>query len=155
MLKYYNYDIVFAEIPTEVTLAINITNCPNRCVGCHSAYLQQDIGVELNEEELRRIIGSYVNAITCVCFMGGDAEPLAVQNLSLWVRREFPKLKTAWYSGKKAVAEGVAVTSYNYVKLGGYDASKGPLNNPNTNQRLYRVEESGELSDITNLFWKK
>ena len=40
MLKYYNYDIVFQEYPDEVTLAINLTMCPNRCVGCHSAYLR-------------------------------------------------------------------------------------------------------------------
>ena len=29
MLKYANYDIVFQEVPDEVTLAINISNCPN------------------------------------------------------------------------------------------------------------------------------
>ena len=52
MLRYYNFDIVFAEIPEEVTLAINITNCPNRCVGCHSPHLQQDIGENLTTEEL-------------------------------------------------------------------------------------------------------
>lgn len=31
MVRYHNFDIVFAEIPDETTLAINITNCPNRC----------------------------------------------------------------------------------------------------------------------------
>ena len=36
MLKYAGYDIVFQEIPDEVTLAISLTNCPNRCPGCHS-----------------------------------------------------------------------------------------------------------------------
>ena len=30
MVRYHNFDIVFAEIPCETTLAINITNCPNR-----------------------------------------------------------------------------------------------------------------------------
>ena len=29
MVRYHNFDIVFAEIPDETTLAINITNCPN------------------------------------------------------------------------------------------------------------------------------
>ena len=48
MLKYADYDIVFQEIPNEVTLAINISNCPNRCVGCHSPYLMEDVGEELN-----------------------------------------------------------------------------------------------------------
>lgn len=42
MVRYHNFDIVFAEIPDETTLAINITNCPNRCPGCHSPHLQRD-----------------------------------------------------------------------------------------------------------------
>ena len=33
MLNYYNYDIVCQEIPDEITLAINITGCPNHCQG--------------------------------------------------------------------------------------------------------------------------
>ena len=47
MLKYVNYDIVFQEFPDEVTLAINLSLCPNGCPGCHSAYLKDDIGEEL------------------------------------------------------------------------------------------------------------
>ena len=52
MLKYTDYDIVFQEIPDEVTLAINLSNCPNRCKGCHSPYLQQNVGEALTEENL-------------------------------------------------------------------------------------------------------
>ena len=155
MLKYYNYDIVFAEIPKEVTLAINITNCPNRCGGCHSAYLQEDIGVSLDEAELRRIVELYSKDITCVCFMGGDAEPEAVEQLAWFVRKQFPSLKTAWYSGRPTLTDKVSATSFHYIKIGGYDASKGPLNNPNTNQRLFSVAPSGEMTDITQLFWRK
>ena len=44
MLKYVNTDIVFQEIPDEVTLAVNISNCPCRCPGCHSEYLWEDVG---------------------------------------------------------------------------------------------------------------
>lgn len=155
MLKYYNYDIVFAEIPEEVSLAINITNCPNRCVGCHSAYLQEDIGVVLDETELCRIIDLYASAITCVCFMGGDAEPELVEHLSLFVRNKYPKLRTGWYSGRPTISDKIKVTSFNYIKIGGYIAEKGPLNNRNTNQRLYKIDESGTMNDITCLFWKK
>ena len=51
MVRYHNFDIVFAEIPCETTLAINITNCPNRCRGCHSLHLQADMGRVLDEAE--------------------------------------------------------------------------------------------------------
>lgn len=39
MLKYVDTAIVFSEIPDEVTLAINISGCPNKCKNCHSQYL--------------------------------------------------------------------------------------------------------------------
>ena len=52
MLKYFDKAIVFQEIPDEVSLAINITNCPHRCKNCHSPYLRENIGTELTYEEL-------------------------------------------------------------------------------------------------------
>lgn len=45
--KYLDTQIVFAEIPDEITLAINITNCPFRCPDCHSPELQRNIGKDL------------------------------------------------------------------------------------------------------------
>ena len=52
MLKYSNYEITFAEIPDEISLCINLTNCPHRCVGCHSPWLQKDNGTPLTYIEL-------------------------------------------------------------------------------------------------------
>ena len=52
MVRYHNFDVVFAEIPGETTLALNITGCPNRCPGCHSPHLQADEGRVLDEAEL-------------------------------------------------------------------------------------------------------
>lgn len=72
VVRYYNFDIVFAEIPGETTLAINIANCPNRCPGCHSPHLQADAGHVLDAAELRALLERYGRSVTCVCFMGGD-----------------------------------------------------------------------------------
>ena len=71
MVRYHNFDIVFAEIPDETTLAINITNCPNRCPGCHSPHLQRDGGERLDAEALQGLLDRYGRSVTCVCFMGG------------------------------------------------------------------------------------
>lgn len=49
MLKYVDARVVFQEIPDEITLAINISNCPCHCKGCHSQYLAEDIGKPLIE----------------------------------------------------------------------------------------------------------
>ena len=102
MLRYADYDIVFQEIPGEVTLAINLSNCPNRCKGCHSPYLMDDIGEFLTEESLSWLLQKYGKAVTCVCFMGGDAYPLEVERLAqfLCCRQSIAPVKVGWYSGK-------------------------------------------------------
>ena len=74
-MRYLNYQVVFKEVPDEVTLSINITNCPYRCPGCHSPYLQEDVGEELTFETLSYLIEKN-KGITCVCFMGGRQEYL-------------------------------------------------------------------------------
>ena len=105
MLKYADYDIVFQEIPNEVTLAINISNCPNRCVGCHSPYLMEDVGEELNETSLDALIEKYGKDVTCVCFMGGDADHKSVVTLAHYIKEKYQPLKVGWYSGKPNLPE--------------------------------------------------
>ena len=39
MLKYLDTMVTFSEIPDEVTLCINLTNCPYHCPDCHSKEL--------------------------------------------------------------------------------------------------------------------
>lgn len=89
MLKYVNHDIVFQEFPDEVTLAINLSLCPNGCPGCHSAYLQGNVGDELTEERLRAILDNYIGEITCVGFMGGDNDPARVMQLARMVQETY------------------------------------------------------------------
>ena len=149
MLRYANYDIVFQEIPDEVTLAINLSNCPNRCEGCHSPHLQEDTGEELTESVLSDLLNMYGNAITCVCFMGGDNSPESVQYLAKSVR-QFHK-KIAWYSGRSELYEN-AQCCFDYIKLGKYIETLGGLNSPTTNQRFYRIEHT-KMIDITYQFY--
>ena len=118
MLKYVDYDIVFQEIPDEVSLAINLSNCPHRCEGCHSPQLQSDIGEPLNENVITELLEKYGDGITCVCFMGGDSAPDEVCRLAEFIRLfTNNKIKTAWYSGCKVLNTDTALHSFNYIKL--------------------------------------
>ena len=148
MLKCYSYDIVCQEIPDEISLAVNISCCPNRCPGCHSPWLWSNEGEEMTEDMLAGLIGKYSAAITCFCFMGGDAEPLEVMRLAEWIRAQWPHIKTAWYSGKEQLPEGFEIRSMNYIKLGPYIESLGGLKSPDTNQALYRIEPDGKMTQI-------
>ncbi len=155
MIRYWNYDIVFAEFPNETTLALNITGCPNRCPGCHSPHLQTDCGQVLDEAELRGLLDRYGVAITCVGFMGGDAAPAEVERLAAFVRDERPRLRIGWYSGRSELPAEIRPERFDYIKLGAWVEARGPLTSPTTNQRLYRVGPDGSMEDITARFLRK
>ncbi len=155
MLKYVNTGIVFQEIPDEVTLAINISNCPCHCPGCHSHYLWEDIGLPLDASAIDAFIEKYGRDITCVAFMGGDADPKGVNLLAQYIHEEYPQFKVAWYSGRLRITSDVIKTDFDYIKVGPYIRHLGPLNSPTTNQRLYRQEDDGNFEDITYRFWRK
>lgn len=88
--------------------------------------------------------------------MGGDSEPNAVDELSSYIRLTYPEMKTGWYTGRTLISSHIHRQNFDYIKVGPYIAHLGPLKNPTTNQRLYRVEHpSNELIDITSRFWKK
>jgi len=155
MLKYVNTGVVFQEIPDETTLSVNISNCPNHCPGCHSRYLWADVGEPLDEQAIDRFARHYGGDITCISFMGGDADTDALQELAWYVRHRHPAYKVAWYSGRMRLPASVDKHLFDYIKLGPYIAHLGPLNKPTTNQRLYRQLPDGTFEDITARFWKK
>ncbi len=155
MLKYVNFDIVFQEIPDEVTLAINISNCPNGCSGCHSPFLQQDAGEVLTEEILTYLLHEYGKSVTCICFMGGDSVPDEIVRLAEFLQNQsFVSVKVGWYSGNQDLPSSFRPDFFQYIKLGPYIEHLGPLKSNTTNQRLYKVDESGQMIDITSRFWK-
>ena len=155
MLKYVNTGIVFQEIPDEVTLAINISNCPCHCPGCHSHYLWEDVGLPLTTEAIDDFVGKYGTNLTCISFMGGDSDPRGVDHLAAYIREEYPEMRVAWYSGRTVISAQVNKDNFDYIKIGPFIKHLGPLKNPTTNQRLYRRTDEGDFEDITSRFWKK
>ena len=155
MLKYVNTGIVFHEIPDEVTLAINISNCPCRCPGCHSRYLWEDVGLPLDTDAIDDFVEQYGKDITCIAFMGGDVDPKGVNLLAEYIHEEHPQYRVAWYSGRVRVPSIVNKRDFDYIKIGPYLQHLGSLKSPTTNQHLYRQTPTGDFEDITSFFWKK
>lgn len=175
MLKYTEAVIGLAEIPGEITLCINISNCPCHCKGCHSAYLAEDIGKELEwygcigkskkSEGLSNLIKKN-KGITCVCFMGGDNDPKMINELASkikWHCNNIPEywgnLKVAWYSGRQELAKEIDLSNFDFIKLGPYLEEYGPLNCRTTNQRFYQVVHTSmgtsKMYDITYRFYDR
>lgn len=152
MIKHISEDlsVVFSEIPDEITLAFNISNCQNHCVGCHSPYLQKDLGEELTDEKVKDYIEKNPG-ISCVCFMGEGNDQEALLNLAKHIKEDDPKLKVALYSGRQEVEEFL-YDVFDYIKTGPYIEELGPLNSRTTNQKLYKKFGDG-WEDITYRFW--
>ena len=156
MLKYTDSQITFSEVPDEITLCINISNCPFRCKGCHSKELWEDVGKELTPNEIDSLLQ---DGVSCLSFMGGDSDLPSLTELLKHVKICYPNVKTAWYSGRREVPlYDFPLILLDYIKLGPYIKDKGPLNNPNTNQRLYKLKHLDLYTlfkNITPRLWKK
>lgn len=166
MMKYVDTLVTFSEIPDEICLCINISNCPYHCSGCHSQYLWENVGYELTSEELKRLIDENPG-ISCVCFMGGTESDVLRLLYTTCVRC---KVKTAWYTGQTNIPDYPVLSYLDYVKVGPYIKELGPLTSKTTNQKLYRVEhvsvpgfgegqdittDAVTLHDITFRFWEE
>lgn len=150
MIKFVNYDIVFREIPNLVSLALNISNCQNNCKGCHSKYLQQDIGTILTEEIIDELIDTN-KGINCIIFMGEGNDREELLKIANYIKNK--NIYVAIYSGSNKVPLSY-FKIFDYIKIGPYIKEKGPLDNINTNQKLYKIENRKVL-DITYMFHKK
>ncbi len=154
MQKYVNTAVVFQEIPDEVTLAINLSNCPCRCPGCHSQYLWSDTGTPLTPLALDKLIEDYGGEVTCVCFMGGDSDPKYIETLARYLHKVHPELKVAWYSGRSRISSTINKAVFDYIKVGPYIKHLGCLKEKTTNQRLYKRASGDNFTDITSRFWR-
>lgn len=138
MLKYLYVKEVFSEVPNEITLAISITNCCIRCSECNQKELWEDSGTVLDSTVLNTLIRDH-RGITCVLFMGsGKKEYHELNKLAAETHRQ--GLKVALYLGEDTIPEELDKSCFDYIKIGHWDATKGGLNSPTTNQRMYFLE---------------
>ena len=147
MLKYVGNDIVFQEVPGEISLAIWISGCIVRCKACNQRYLWEDKGDPLNVETLQTSLNQN-EGVTCLLLMGGESDIDSLIRLFMYAHQ---RIKTAWYCGLDMIPKDKkAILDYlDYLKLGHYDHELGGLDSPTTNQRLYQF--SKYFSDSTSL----
>ncbi len=149
MIKYITSQVTFEELPTEVTLSLSISNCQNRCLGCHSPELRGNMGIELTDAELKRLINKN-SGVNCVLLLGEGNDKGRLVELAGLIRSI--GLKAALYSGRDEVEEDLFQV-FDYIKVGRWDERFGPLNSRTTNQILYKIENNQRIN-ITEKFWK-
>lgn len=147
VLKYIDYMVTFQEFPDEISLCVNISGCPNRCPGCHSQWLNENNGTELDEFQIDELINSH-DGITCFGIMGGDIDHTRVLEIALYIKNKYPELKVGMYSGNDKIDKAL-VMILDYYKVGSYKKEFGPLSSKTTNQTMFKIK-NGKMIDITN-----
>lgn len=150
-LKFTREQIVWQEVPGEVSLAFLFSGCPLRCKGCHSAdSWKNGIGTELTAEYLKNRLQRYSGLISCVLFMGGEWLPEKLLPMLEIVRQA--GLNTCLYTGLEwdeleRVSIGI-IPQLTYLKTGRWKMELGGLDSPDTNQRFIDLRTGEELNHL-------
>ncbi len=148
-MNYISHEIVFQEVPGEISLAISITGCPIKCKGCHSKFLWDKYnGNELNDSIFIKLLEKYSRYVSCILFYGGEWEELRL--IELIKTSKAYGLKTCLYTGLNTVSLNIK-SHLNYLKTGPFIENRGPLTNKNTNQKFFNLDTN---RDITSHFWR-
>lgn len=146
-MRYSSANIVFQEIPNEISFAFHITGCPLKCVGCHSTDTWSSKHGELfSLEVLVQFIEKHKSYITCVLFLGGEWEQDFIQYLQLCRQSN---LKTALYTGLDyhQVSSDI-ISNLDYIKYGPYLKELGGLESKTTNQKLINLNTGDCLNSF-------
>lgn len=150
-LRFTSEQIVWQEVPGEVSLAFLFSGCPLRCRGCHSAdSWKAGLGTALTEDYLQSRLARYRGLISCVLFMGGEWLPQSLECLLVAVTRA--GLKTCLYTGLERdeleAQSGCFIPHLTYLKTGRWMPEQGGLDSPATNQRFIHVPSGDVLNHL-------
>lgn len=133
-MRFSSEDVVWQEVPGEVSLAYVITGCPVGCKGCHSVDTwPADRGEVLTQQHLVEQLDRYQGLLTCLCFMGGEWYPEDLIQLLEVARQR--QLKTCLYTGLHDVPLSIK-KRLTYLKTGPWRPERGGLDQPGTNQLM-------------------
>lgn len=145
-MNFATCDIVFQEVPGEISLSFTMTGCKLACRGCHSVYLwNPKNGTELTDSILLDNIQRYSGMITTVLFFGGEWDESRLLELLKICKSH--SLKTALYTGLTDVSSELK-SNLTYLKVGPWISTLGGLNSPTTNQKMIKLETNEVLNHL-------
>lgn len=148
-MRFLSRQIVFREIPTEISLSYLVTGCQMKCPGCHSSDAWNAArGETLDFNRLSLDLQRYGHGITCVLFMGGEWHEAELASMLAWIRNR--KLKTALFTGLDEVSDALKA-NLDYLKIGPYVAHLGGLESPDTNQKLIHLPTNQIINIRSNI----
>lgn len=145
-MNYSSKQIVWQEVPGEVSLAYTISGCPLRCVGCHSADTWPlGAGYLLTLADFKAELEKYQGLMTCVLFLGGEwHEQMLLELLEIAQKQG---LNTCLYTGYEDVSHELKAR-LTYLKTGPWVRELGGLDSANTNQRFIDLRTNECLNSL-------
>jgi len=145
-MHYHDFQVVFQEVPGEISLCFSISGCSLQCNGCHSPYLwKEGFGTQLSEKYYNEILKKYKNYATCVLFMGGEWHKEA---LILKLKSAIEKgYKTCLYTGENNISDNI-LNNLTWIKTGKWEQALGGLSCLTTNQKFIEVKTNKSLNHL-------
>ncbi len=143
-MRCLNTSISLQELPGEISLIFEISNCPHRCPDCHSKELWGNVGSELTSELFQKVLYSYKDYISAVIFFGGEWD----NDLVLFLK--FVKslnLKTCLYTGADDVNQ-ILRNELDYLKTGKFISELGGLDSPISNQKFWDLKNNTLMNNL-------
>jgi len=156
-MMYYSYpQVVFQEVPDEMSLALSISGCDLKCPGCHSQETwDPKHGDPLTKEEMEELLKRHKH-VTCVLFYGGEWNLSELENMIDFIKEKYPDKKIALYTGRGLnFFNKDFLKKLDYIKVGPYVEKLGPLHSPTTNQRFYKLKNGEIVEDKTSWFYNR
>lgn len=138
-LRFTREQIVWQEVPGEVSLAFLISGCQLHCKGCHSSdSWQAQCGTMLTKAYLQERLTQYQGLISCVLFMGGEWQANTLYSLLDLTQQA--GLKTCLYTGLEEAEliqqAPLLLSKLTFLKTGRWQAELGGLDSATTNQKF-------------------
>ena len=146
MLKFYNRQVVFQEVPNEISVSFSLAGCKQNCPGCSWKEAVKHLSEQnLTDDYYYKTLDKYKNLASCILFFGGE-----------WNQSELAKrlkeaknagYKTCLYTGvEKPQLQNEVIQELDYLKTGRYVEKLGALNSPYTNQKFINVKTGESLN---------
>lgn len=145
--------ITLSEIPGKTALVIEFNNCHQYCPGCHSPHLWEKTAEYSLGQILEAVDMQDLKDINCILLMGGTTNGVPMEDLRKLVEslyKEF-SIPVAIYSGcpedTQMMTEMLSWYGLDWLKTGDYRAELGGIEDPKSNQKLYRKERWYSLNN--------
>ncbi|WP_196888859.1 anaerobic ribonucleoside-triphosphate reductase activating protein [Aureivirga sp. CE67] len=145
-MNYKDIQIVFQEVPGQISICFTITGCSLHCKGCHSKDLwKKSNGSYLSKEKYLNVLKKYQGFATCVLFMGGEwHNDELIDFLKIAKKINY---KTCLYTGEEEIKNSL-LTELTWLKTGAWNENLGGLDSIRTNQKFIEVKTQKKLNHL-------